>query len=249
MQGKGECAVAHRYFTSDIAEDSARISGADASHLARVLRARPGQQLVLCDGMGMDYEAEIESVLPEEVRLRVLSKMPTAAEPSIWVDVFIGLSKGERMEWAVQKAVELGASAISPFFSENTVVKPKEGAKDKKTERLARIAAEAAKQCGRGILPEVKPPMAFSEVLALASQKEQAMFFYEGGGIPLREALKATNNIALITGPEGGFSPAEAVAAREAGCIPVGLGPRILRCETAPAAALAAVMALTGNLE
>lgn len=243
--------MAHRYFTSDIDGGEARITGADAAHLARVLRAKPGQRLTLCDGAGTDYEGEIISVGPEEITLRVLQSRPSDAEPALWAEVFIGMAKGERMDWAVQKAVELGASAIHPFYSENAVVKPKND--EEKARRFGRIAAEAAKQSGRGILPAVAVPCGFDEALERAINCGLALLLHEKAGVPLRAALKvlpAQNpRLAILSGPEGGFSPSEADRAAAAGCVSVNLGPRILRCETAPAAALAAVMALTGNLE
>lgn len=239
----------HRYFTSDISGDAARICGPDAAHLGRVLRAKPGQRLCLCDGAGSDYEAEIVCVSPEEVTLRVLGKAPSSAEPSLRAEVYLGVAKGERMDFAVQKCVELGAAFIQPFVSENTVAKPKDGGE--KARRWARIATEAAKQAGRGLLPEAAPPLPFAGALARAAKCELALFFHERGGLPLRRALggKAPASVAILTGPEGGFTPEEARQAEAAGCVPVCLGPRILRCETAPLAALTAVMLLSGNLE
>lgn len=239
--------MAHRYFTEQIADGQARVTGADAAHLARVLRVRPGDALILCDGRGTDYEAEVLAAAPEEIALRVLSSAPSKGEPDIRVEACVGMAKGERMDYAVQKCVELGASVIRPFYSENAVVKPKKTAE--KADRYSRIAAEAAKQCGRGILPVVEQPVDFAQMLAAATACGRALFLYEEGGAPLRNSLGGARHIAIITGPEGGFTPREAEAARAAGCVHIGLGPRILRCETAPAAALAAVMTLTGNLE
>ncbi|MDL2324155.1 16S rRNA (uracil(1498)-N(3))-methyltransferase [Ruminococcaceae bacterium OttesenSCG-928-A16] len=243
--------MAHRYFTKDIVGDTATITGPDALHLAKVLRAKPGEKLILCNGKQMDYEAEITEVSASVVRLRVLGSYPSVAEPTIWVEAFIGYAKGERMDLAVQKAVELGAGAIRPFFSANTVVKPAKTPADeqKKAQRLNRIAAEAAKQSGRGILPQVALPMPFKQALTLANNYDVSLFLYEGGGQPLQQVVQQQERIAIFTGAEGGFTPTEAEQAVQAGLVPVGLGPRILRCETAPAAALAVVMALTGNLE
>lgn len=241
--------MAARYFTNQINGDEAYITGSDAAHLARVLRAKPGEVLTLCDGANTDYQAEIASVAPEEIVLRVLSHSPSLGEPSLKATVFIGYARGERMDWAVQKSVELGAAGIVPFYCERCVVKP--SSKDEnKAKRLERIAHEAAKQCKRGILPAVEPPVSFNEMLDKAATAEQSLFFYEEGGQPLRQAFRPdTQFLSLITGPEGGFTPSEAAAARSKGCIPIGLGPRILRSETAPAAALAALMTLSGNLE
>jgi 16S rRNA (uracil1498-N3)-methyltransferase len=241
--------MAHRYFTTDdIDGETARITGSDAAHLAKVLRVQKGAKLVLCNGAGIDYEAEVVAVTPEEVALNILKFYPTAAEPALRAEVYIGYGKGDKMEWAVQKAVELGAARVVPFFSKYTVVKAKN--EEQKNLRYARIAHEAAKQSGRGVLPQVAMSLEFEQMLAEAAKAEVPLFFYEEGGETLRTALLATpKTVAIITGPEGGFAPEEAEQAKQAGCKLVGLGPRILRCETAPVAALAAVMALSGNLE
>lgn len=243
--------MAHRYFTQNIAGDVAHITGGDAAHLHRVLRAQPGTRLTLCDGAGHDYDAEITSITAQAVVLRVLGSRPCVAEPSLWAEVFLGYSRGERMDFAVQKSVELGASAITPFFSKNTVVKPKKI--EEKTTRLGRIAAEAAKQCGRGMLPQVHAPLPFAEMLEKAAAQPLALFAWEEEGQSLREVFApgapVPKSVALITGAEGGFAPEEAAAARAAGCQWVHFGPRILRSETAPAALLCAVMLLSGNLE
>ena len=239
--------MAHRYFIRPPQGDVAHITGPDAAHLARVLRTKPGERLTLCDGAGFDYAAEVQAVADDDVTLRILSRVHSRGEAGIHAHVFIGYAKGERMDFAVQKSVELGAALITPFFSTNCVVKPKNEAE--KTARFQRIAHEAAKQSARGIVPEVEMPCGFSEMLSRAAKCEISLFFYEAGGCALRDVLGQAASVALITGPEGGFTPQEAAQAQAAGCVAVGLGPRILRCETAPAAALAAVMALTGNLE
>lgn len=240
--------MARRYFTEDIAENTAVITGEDAAHLAKVLRAKPGDAVTVCDGKGTDYETVVRTASPSEVVLDILSHRAVQAEPSVQAHVFIGYAKGDRMDYAVQKSVELGAVCIHPFYSSNTVVKP--GKDDsKKVQRLNRIAAEAAKQSGRGILPQVCLPVSFNEMLKEAIKSDIALFFYELGGIALRQVQNGFGSVALISGAEGGFTPEEAEAAKQAGCQIVGLGPRILRCETAPVAALTAVMLLTENLE
>lgn len=243
--------MAHRYFTTDITDNFARITGQDAAHLCKVLRMQKGDTLTLCDGKNTDYLAEITSSTPSEILLKILSSSPCLAEPSVWVEAYIGYAKGEKMDFAIQKSVELGASAIFPFFSTNTVVKP---AKNKEAEfskiiRLNRIASEAAKQSGRGILPVVSAPLSFDEVLEKSVQCELPLFLYEKGGKSLQQEIKQQHTIAIISGAEGGFTPEEAEKSLNSGCIPIGLGKRILRCETAPIAALAAIMTLTHNFE
>lgn len=238
----------HRYFTSEIAGDTARITGQDAHHLGKVMRAKEGEQVILCDGAGFDYDGVITAIQPEEVTLAVSGKRPCTAEPRAKVTVFAGYPKQDKLELILQKSVELGAECIVPFFSRFCVVTPKK--EDQKNQRYARIAAEAAKQCVRGILPRVELPLTIEQLPGRFSEFDAVLFFYEKGGRPLRQCVPAQGGrIALITGAEGGFSEQEAQALIDAGATPVGLGPRILRCETAPIAALAAVMTLTGDLE
>ena len=240
--------MAHRYFTSEILGDTAFIRGQQARHIATVLRAKQGDLMVLCDGEGSDYSARVTSAEKDSVSFEIIEKTASASEPGVKVHLFLGYAKGDRMDWAVQKAVELGAAAITPFFSEKCIVRP--AREEEKNLRLARLCQAAAEQSGRGIVPTVHMPLSFARMLEQAKQSGPALFCYEGGGISLRQAVELLpgNTLALVTGAEAGFSPQEAQQAENAGHITVGLGPRILRCETAPVAALAAIMALTGNL-
>lgn len=237
----------HRYFASEFTETTAALTGPDAHHLGRVMRAKAGDEVILCDGAGFDYTAAVTAVAPDRVEFRLLEKRPTAAEPSVEVTLFAGYPKQDKLEFIVQKAVELGAARVVPFFSRFCVAAPKK--EDQKNLRYARIAAEAAKQAGRGLIPAVELPLDIKDLPARFDQFDLVLFFYEGGGQSLRTLVKDQKGIALITGAEGGFSPEEAEKLIAAGAVPVGLGPRILRCETAPVAALAAVMTLAGQLE
>ena len=237
----------HRYFAAEFTHTTAALTGPDAHHLGRVMRAKPGDTVILCDGAGFDYTAAVTAVAPDRVELRLVEKRPTAAEPSVEVTLFAGYPKQDKLEFIVQKAVELGAARVVPFFSRFCVAAPKK--EDQKNLRYARIAAEAAKQAGRGLIPAVELPLDIKDLPARFDQFDLVLFFYEGGGQSLRTLVKDQKRIALITGAEGGFSPEEAEKLIAAGAVPVGLGPRILRCETAPVAALAAVMTLAGQLE
>lgn len=239
--------MAHRYYIDSIEDGKARITGADAAHLYRVLRVKPEETLTLCDGFSIDYEAKVLSASADEILLQILHSSPSLGEPTLWAQMCIGYTKGEKMDWAIQKSIELGASVIQPFFSRYTVVKPKN--EEEKNKRYNRIAQEAAKQCGRGIIPQVLMPLSFEQMLEQATSQSTAIFLYEKGGVPISHALESSQRISIISGAEGGFSDEEAEQARTAGCIITGLGPRILRAETAPLAALAVSMALTGNLE
>ena len=253
----------HRYFTTDISGGTAVLSGADAHHLAHVMRARPGETVTLCDGKGTDYACAVRGFGPDTVELEILSSSASVSEPGVRVTLYVGYPKQDRLETIVQKAVELGAYAVVPVETRRCVVKldakkaqkkvtrcvaaPKK--EEQKNLRYNRIAFEAAKQSGRGVVPQVELPVTYKQMLADAARNDAAFFCYEAGGEPLLSRLGGAETIGLITGSEGGFSPEEAAAAREAGCVQIGLGPRILRCETAPLAALAAVMTLTGNLQ
>ena len=237
----------HRYFASEFTDTAAALTGPEAHHLGKVMRAKPGDEVILCDGAGFDYTAAVAAVAPDRVELRLLEKRPTAAEPAVEVTLFAGYPKQDKLEFIVQKAVELGAARVVPFFSRFCVAAPKK--EEQKNARYARIAAEAAKQAGRGLIPPVELPLDIRDLPARFSDFDLVLFCYEGGGQSLRTLVKGQKRVALITGAEGGFSPREAETLIAAGALPVGLGPRILRCETAPVAALAAVMALAGQLE
>ena len=240
----------HRYFTRELADGQAALTGSDAHHLANVMRARPGEQVVLCGPDGLEYTGTVTAILPGRVEFSVSEGAPSKAEPDLAVTLIVGYPKQGKLEEIIRHSVELGVSRIVPFFSRYCVAAPKK--EDVKNERYNRIAAEAAKQAGRAVLPRVELPLArFSDVCGALAGYDKALFFYEGGGEPLRAVLApgSARTLALVTGSEGGFSPEEAGAAAAAGAVTVGLGPRILRCETAPLAALTAAMLLTGNLE
>lgn len=248
----------HRYFTTEIAGGAARLTGPDAHHLARVMRAKIGETVILCDGNATDYTGVITAVSPEVVEFTVDEGRPSVAEPGVELTLFMGYAKQDKLEDVIRHGTELGISRFVPFFSRYCVVTPKK--EDQKNIRYTRIAFEAAKQAGRGVLPTVELPLNdFGAVCRTFADYDLVLFFYEHGGqalgqllAPYRDARPGSGakpRIALITGAEGGFSEKEAAMAAEAGAQTVGLGPRILRCETAPLAAAAAVMALTGNLE
>ena len=245
----------HRYFTKEIADGTAVLRGADAHHLSRVMRARLGDTVILCDGNAVEYTAVITGFGDETVEFSVEEGYPSAAEPDVEVTLLVGYPKQDKLEQIIRHGVELGCAHFVPFFSRYCVAAPKK--EEQKNERYNRIAFEAAKQCGRGVLPDVALPLPnFEAVCRTLGEYDLVLFCYECGGQPLRSLLAdlprtegKTPKIALITGAEGGFAAEEAAAAANAGAKTIGLGPRILRCETAPLAVLSAVMTLTGNLE
>ena len=225
------------------------MTGRDAEHV-RVLRLRPGEDMIICDGKGTDYKCRLVKADKEQVEAEVIEIIPCPAEPSVQVTVLCGLPKGDRTDYIIQKCVEAGASEIMFFQSDRCVAKPDKP--EKKLERWQRIAEEAAKQSGRGIIPQVSWAGEYADALNVANQKELGLFMYGTGE---REALNAVleansdvKTAAIVTGPEGGFAPFEADLARIVGLHICSMGERILRCETAPVAALTALMYATGNL-
>ena len=237
-----------RFFFSETVGDTFTITGGDARHIALSLRMRVGDALTVCNGRGTDHFCRITALSPDSVTLAVESTAASESEPSVAVTLYQGLPKGDKLERIVQKAVELGVSRIVPVVTARSIAK--ESARDaKKTARLQKIANEAAGQSGRGILPQVETPISFAAAAARMAT-EKTVVLYEGGGAPLRETLKdAPRALSLFVGPEGGIAPDEVETLLQNGAQAATLGPRILRCETAPIAALAAVMVLTGNME
>lgn len=225
---------------------SVTLTGEDARHIALSLRMAVGEEITLSDGAGLEFACRLRTVTPGEVVAEVLSSAPSVAEPPFPVHLFVAYPKGDKLDFVIEKAVELGAASITPFFSERCVRRPAAEKTARLAERYNRIARAAAGQCGRGVLPLVCPPLDFTGMLATARRCELALFCYEGGGTrPIGAVLSPPHtpaSCAVIVGAEGGFAPAEATAAEAAGCVPTGLGPRILRCETAPLVALSALL-------
>ncbi len=224
------------------------IVGEDANHISRSLRMRVGELITVCCG-GVDYACTLKKITETAVAASVLSESPSK-EPSVFVTLFQAMPKQDKLEEILQKSVELGAGEIVPVMSRRCVSRPNGERFDKKAERLRKISLSAAKQSGRGIIPEVSGIITFESCLARLPEFDLSLILYEKeGGIRLGEAgLGGAKRIALIVGPEGGFEPDEAEAAVRAGAKRVWLGDRILRCETAPLAALSVIMNLTGNL-
>lgn len=239
-----------RFFITGKPGDMVGLSGEDGRHIARSLRMRPGERITLCDGAGTDYLCEIRSIDREEIVMaQVLESRPSVGEPSVQVTVYQGLPKSDKMEWIAQKSVESGVYRLVPMMTERCISRPDPKAMQKKEERWQKIAEEAAKQCGRGIIPEVAKLTDFRAALVEASQRGPVIFFYEGGGDSLRSLVsEETEAVSIFIGPEGGFADEEVSLAKFYGAKIGSLGPRIFRTETASTAALAAIMALTGNL-
>ena len=227
---------------------AAVIEGADARHIGGALRMTAGEPLTLCDGRGTDYACTVTAVEKERVTLSVDAATPSVSEPSLAVTLYMGLPKGDKMELIIQKCVELGVTAIVPVATSRCIVKLDGKDAAKKQSRWQKIAAEAAGQSGRGIIPVVETPISWKQALARFAD-EYTLLCYEGGGQPIGTLVTPDHkSVSLVVGPEGGFDVAEVEAVTAIGGKIATLGPRILRCETAPLAAIAVLMENSGNM-
>lgn len=235
-------------FFKNITPPTAVLDGADGAHIRRSLRMQVGETLTVCDGLGTDHTCRIVGFDGDNVQLAVEASTPNRTEPATHVTLYMGLPKADKLEWVIQKAVELGVSAVVPVVTSRSIVKLDATAAAKKQERWQRIAAEAAGQSERGVIPTVACPITFAAALKRMAA-EKLVILYEGGGQTLDTLLSpADKQVSLFVGPEGGIAPDEVAAMQQVGGVCATLGPRILRCETAPIAALAVTMHLTGNL-
>ena len=227
------------------------LTGENAAH-AKVLRVQPGEAVVVCDGAGQDLTCVVSDVSPGQVSLVVQSREASHAEPPVFCSVYMAYAKADKLEHVIQKATELGAGEIVAFPSSRCVSRPDEKALAKKLERWQKIAASAAEQSGRGRIPQVLTVRSFRDAVLRAAESDLALFPYENERtMSLRTAIGAAEfrTASIMTGPEGGFSEDEVSMAAEAGMKICSLGPRILRCETAPLCALSAVMYAAGALD
>ena len=240
-----------RFFKEDF-ENNPFLEGADANHIARSLRMRVGEALTVSDSKGTDFNCVISGINPDRVELQVKEIKPSESEPDVSVTLCTCLLKGDKFESVIRHSVELGVTEILPLLSTNCVSRPDAKSLKSKGERWQKIANEAAGQCGRGRLPAVLNTIELTDFAKTIADYDLVLFFYEVGGEPLGETMwenDTAKKIAIITGPEGGFTAKEAELLSNAGAKTISLGKRILRAETAPLAALTGVMLLTDNLE
>lgn len=230
-------------------EEAPFIDGLDAAHIAKVLRMKRGERLTVCDTKGFDYECVITEARTELISLEIEEKHKNETEPKIKLTLFQCLPKSDKMDLIVRQATEIGAAKIIPVLSERCVSRPDAKSAVKKIARWQKIVNSAAGQCGRGIIPAVGEITAFKEAVKSFADFDRVIFFCERGGKPLRDIITGgAQNIAVVVGPEGGFSVEEEELANSFSAVSATLGPRILRCETAPLAAAACVMLLSGEM-
>ncbi len=235
-----------RFFISpeQVVDRHITISGEDVRHIATVLRMKTGDELLLCDGKGTEYQAKIAQVTRSGITVDVKAQFNR--------EIFLpritlcqGLPKSDKMDWIVQKATELGVAMIVPLVTERTIVKIKD--EEKRVARWQKIAREAAMQSNRADIPVIGQIESFSGFLRTLSPEPRTLLLlpWEEGTVPIKEILRSNSgikNIVVLIGPEGGFSSAEAEMAREKGFHLVSLGPNILRTETAAIAALSMIL-------
>ena len=238
-----------RFFTNEIDEGNITLTGSDADHIGRSLRMRPGEPLTVCC-CGIDYNCVISRITADTVYLDLTEKLRCAAEPDIEVTLFQAVPKQDKLEHIIQKSVELGVSRIVPVLTRRCISRPDERDFAKKLPRLNKIAAEAAKQSGRGMIPEVAPIVDWKTAVRMMEQLDMTVLLYEEkGGCSFGDIdFSGVKTAGLVVGSEGGFDSSEVAEADSDSIRRVWLGNRILRCETAPITALSILMFLTNNM-
>ncbi len=243
----------NRFFVpaEDVGENSIYMyDREDLHHMIKVLRLSAGDHVEISDSVKWEYEAEIISLDKDQAQLRILDKQKFTTEPDVNVTLFQGIPKQGKMELIVQKSVELGVCSIVPVFMKRTVVADK-GNFGKKTARWQKVAAESVKQCKRGRIPEVSDPVRFPDMMSGLGKFDLVLFPYENEeGTTMKDVLRdfmfcgdhKNADIAVIIGPEGGFSDEEAAEIVSSGGRSLSLGKTTLRTETAGMAAISMIM-------
>ncbi|MGI6777456.1 MAG: 16S rRNA (uracil(1498)-N(3))-methyltransferase [Acetivibrionales bacterium] len=243
-----------RFFVSNqnIFADNIMITGEDVNHIKNVLRLKTGEEIILCDGNGKEYIAAIEGYETDKIRTVIREMKLSSTEPPVKITLFQGIPKSDKMDFIIQKSVELGVSRVVPVVTERTVIRLHSGKDtEKKVNRWRRICLEAAKQCNRGIIPDIEFPISFEQALEFSKESDLKIIPYEKQKeCCLSDIIKngSAGTVSLFIGPEGGFSEDEIEKAGLYNVKPVTLGPRILRTETASIAVMSILMYEIGDL-
>lgn len=229
----------HRFYVHDenIGKDTLVITGKDVNHISKVLRLKSADKIVVCNSNNIEYQCEILKLDKEEVLCKIISSNVSSAEPQIKIILFQGMPKAQKMDLIVQKCVEIGVCSIQPVMTERTVIKINGRDIHSKISRWNKIAYEASKQSGRGIIPEVFEPVDFKKAVEISKGSDLTIIPYENekshGIKGVLTENRTVKSVGIFIGPEGGFSESEIGYASENDIVPVTLGPRILRTETA----------------
>ncbi|MGH7766212.1 MAG: 16S rRNA (uracil(1498)-N(3))-methyltransferase [Candidatus Binatia bacterium] len=250
---KEELTVARFFLTKkNIHGESAAITGAELEHMRKVLRLGPGDRVTLFDDEGWEHEGTIRSYGDGMGEVRIVNSYQPQRESPVRITLAQALGKGDKFDWVVEKATELGAAAIAPFLCRRTVPKLDAAGREKKRTRWQRIAVSAAKQSGRTQVPEILGVMDFSDLIRRPWLSDLKIILWENetahGLARLREESSSVESLILVIGPEGGFTRDEIAEATGSGFRSVSMGKRILRTETAAAAALSLAQFIWGDL-
>lgn len=220
---------------------------ASARHLVSVLRMSAGQQVILFNGLGGEYSGQLSNVRKNTASVSVSKFIDSDRESPLKVHLAIGVSRGDRMDWIVQKATELGVCSITPLFTERTEVKLNAERLDKKNRHWQQVAISACEQCQRTLVPLVSPAIPLTQWVAVDNDSLKLVLHHRADK-RLTALNKDSNLVSLLVGPEGGLSDSEIDLSLNYGFKPLALGPRVLRTETAPLAALSILQSLWGDM-
>jgi 16S rRNA (uracil1498-N3)-methyltransferase len=246
----GVHALTRLYFPGDIADHGeCRVTAGQAHHVMHVLRLPVGAPLTLFDGRGVEFPALIKRIDKSGLTLTVTGRNAVSRESPLDILLAQGISSGERMDYTVQKCVELGVTAIQPLMTQRSVVRLTAERAERRVAHWQSVTAAACEQCGRNVLPVVLPPLSLMKWLGEPVPANSVRFLLSpyAAATPLRDRHRPLGRVTLLVGPEGGWSDDEIEAALSSGFLPLALGPRVLRTETAAVAALAALQALWGD--
>ncbi|WP_035218026.1 RsmE family RNA methyltransferase [Desulfatibacillum aliphaticivorans] len=234
-----------------ITGDRAFITGQDAKHAKKVLRLAKGDPVVLLDNSGLEYMGVILSAGARDMEVEIQDRRLGATESPLKIDLAMAMIKTSKMDKLLKGVTELGMHGWRPFYASRSVPKVKDP--EDRRDRWKKIAAEAVKQCERVRLPEVHAPVSFEELCAISAEYDLGVVFWEKSRTPFQQVLQSRldsppKSVLVVIGPEGGFEDHETARLEESGMVHAGLGPRILRAETAALASCALIQAGFGDL-
>ena len=237
--------VSRFYLNTALSEGEQLLDGDLAHYIGRVLRLGPGAPVQVFNGSGQEWPGEVQEVTKRQVRLGLAAPIAGMTESPLHIHLGQAMSRGERMDWAIQKAVELGVTQITPLFTERCEVRLQGERAEKRQQHWQQIAISACEQCGRSYIPKIHAPMALADWLA-ELDAELKLVLHHRTDQDLR-SLPAPGSLGLLIGPEGGLSGDEISQAEAAGFHSAHFGPRVLRTETAPVVALSIAQQMWGD--